>query len=59
MLMSKQYRGGFVQYLLDRDDVQKPWKEFTTHQFVRKMADGSLPIEKFNYYMVQDYLFLV
>lgn len=52
-------RGGFIPYLLDREDAQKPWKEYTEHEFVSKMADGTLPVEKFKYYMIQDYLFLV
>ncbi|KAJ8106334.1 hypothetical protein OPT61_g9606 [Boeremia exigua] len=52
-------QGGFIQYLLDRDDVQKPWKEYTEHEFVRKMGDGSLPVENYKYYLIQDYLFLV
>ncbi|KAF1836920.1 heme oxygenase-like protein [Decorospora gaudefroyi] len=51
--------GNFIKYLLDRDDVQVPWKEYTQHEFVRKMGEGSLPVEKFMYYLVQDYLFLV
>ena len=52
-------RGGFIQYLLDRDDIQKPWKEYTEHEFVQKMGDGSLPVENYKYYLIQDYLFLV
>jgi len=52
-------QGGFIQYLLDRDDVKKPWKEYTEHAFVQKMGDGSLCVEKYKYYLIQDYLFLV
>ena len=52
-------RGGFIQYLLDRDDIQQPWKAYTEHEFVQKMGDGSLPVEKYKYYLIQDYLFLV
>lgn len=51
--------GNFISYLLDRDDVQKPWKEYTQHDFVQSMGSGTLPVEKFMYYLVQDYLFLV
>ena len=29
------------------------------HPFVRGMADGSLPTEKFKFYLIQDYLFLL
>lgn len=51
--------GNFISYLLDREDVQKPWKEYTQHDFVQSMGAGTLPVEKFMYYLVQDYLFLV
>ncbi|KAE8826707.1 hypothetical protein HRS9139_07879 [Pyrenophora teres f. teres] len=51
--------GNFISYLLDREEVQKPWKEYTQHEFVQRMGDGTLPVEKFMYYLVQDYLFLV
>lgn len=51
--------GNFISYLLDRDEVQIPWKEYTEHEFVQRMGDGTLPLEKFMYYLVQDYQFLV
>jgi thiaminase len=51
--------GRFIEYLLDRPDVQKPWQEHTEHSFVSGLADGTLPAESFKYYLVQDYLFLV
>ncbi|KAH7552562.1 hypothetical protein BM1_08513 [Bipolaris maydis] len=51
--------GNFISYLLDRDEVQIPWKEYTEHEFVQMMGDGTLPLEKFMYYLVQDYQFLV
>ncbi|KAJ4382365.1 ATP-dependent RNA helicase dbp2 [Didymella sp. IMI 355093] len=52
-------QGGFIQYLLDRNDIEKPWKAYTEHEFVQKMGDGSLPVENYKYYLIQDYLFLV
>lgn len=51
--------GGFVDWLLEREDVQQVWKDFTQHEFVEKMGDGTLPVERFKFYMVQDYLYLV
>ncbi len=51
--------GHFVEYILDRRDVSSPWQEFTYHDFVRQMGDGTLPMEKFQHYMIQDYLYLV
>ena len=48
-----------MDWLLEREDVQQVWKEFTQHEFVEKMGDGTLPVERFKFYMVQDYLYLV
>ena len=35
------------------------WEEYTKHEFVEKLGDGTLPLEAFQDYLVQDYLFLV
>ncbi len=35
------------------------WESDLKHPFVRGIADGSLPVEKFKFYLVQDYLFLL
>lgn len=52
-------RGGFIEYLLERDDVQQPWRDYTDHEFVQRIGDGTLPVELFKNYLIQDYLFLV
>ncbi|KAI9873975.1 MAG: hypothetical protein M1830_010344, partial [Pleopsidium flavum] len=49
----------FLDYLLNRAEVKEAWREHTEHEFVNRMADGSLPIENFKYYLIQDYLYLV
>jgi thiaminase II len=51
--------GHFIEWLLDRDDVRLPWHDHTHHAFVRKIADGTLPVEQFRTYLIQDYLFLI
>ena len=51
--------GNFIDYVLNRDDVKPAWHEYTHHEFVRRMGDGSLPEEAFKYYMIQDYLYLI
>ncbi|TKA70061.1 hypothetical protein B0A55_06240 [Friedmanniomyces simplex] len=51
--------GGFVDYLLEREDVKAAWHEYTHHEFVERMGDGTLPPETFKSYMIQDYLYLV
>ncbi len=38
--------------------VQDIWPDYLNHPFVVQMADGSLPLEKFRYYMLQDYVYL-
>ncbi len=35
------------------------WLAYVDHQFVRGLADGSLPEPSFRHYLVQDYLFLI
>lgn len=34
------------------------WEETIRHPFVSEMADGSLPYEKFRYYMMEDFFYL-
>jgi thiaminase len=53
------YSGRFLEYVLDRPDVQQVWEKFTLHEFVEGMGQGTLPIERFKAYLVQDYLYLV
>ncbi|GJJ75749.1 hydroxymethylpyrimidine/phosphomethylpyrimidine kinase / thiaminase [Entomortierella parvispora] len=45
-----------TSYLLKA--CEKDWKEYTEHEFVRRIGDGTLPKESFIHYMKQDYLFL-
>lgn len=53
------FRGYFIEYLLNREDVKPVWHAHVHHDFVKRIGDGTLPIEKFRKYLVQDYLFLV
>lgn len=39
--------------------VSGVWEDYNAHPFVRGIADGSLDREKFKFYMVQDYLYLI
>lgn len=34
------------------------WSEFIDHPFVRGIANGTLPLESFIFYLKQDYLYL-
>ncbi|ESZ99322.1 phosphomethylpyrimidine kinase [Sclerotinia borealis F-4128] len=51
--------GRFVEYLLERPDVKGAWRDHTEHAFVAGLGDGTLPMESFKYYLIQDYLYLV
>ena len=35
------------------------WHQYTHHEFVDKMGEGTLDVEKFKFYLEQDYLFLI
>ncbi len=35
------------------------WRREREHPFVRGLGDGSLPVDKFRFYLEQDYLFLI
>ena len=53
------FSGHFLEYILDRQDVQQVWRQFTHHEFVEGLGQGTLPIERFKAYLVQDYRYLV
>jgi thiaminase (transcriptional activator TenA) len=40
-------------------DAAPQWNQYTQHDFVRQLGDGTLPLECFKHYLVQDYLFLI
>lgn len=40
------------------NSVQDIWPSYLEHPFVLEMAKGTLPPEKFRYYMLQDYVYL-
>lgn len=42
-----------------KNACSRQWREYTHHDFVNRIGDGSLPIESFRYYLIQDYLFLI
>lgn len=42
-----------------RDDAGPVWESLTGHPFVAELCRGDLPLEKFEYYILQDYHYLV
>lgn len=51
--------GNFIDYLLSRPDVAPIWQNFIHHDFVNRLGDGTLDIQRFKFYMTQDYLYLL
>ena len=39
--------------------VEKTWDDYYTHPFVSGIKEGTLDKEKFRYYILQDYLYLI
>lgn len=48
-----------MDYVLSREDVKAVWKDYIHNPFVTGIGDGTLPLESFKKYLIQDYLFLV
>jgi len=42
-----------------RKDADSIWKEILNHPFVVELYEGTLPVEKFKFYVLQDYNYLV
>lgn len=42
-----------------RSGAAEIWKRELGHPFVRGLGDGTLPVDRFGFYLEQDYLFLV
>lgn len=42
-----------------REIANPIWKEIFKHPFLEEMASGKLPLLKFKFYIIQDYLFLI
>ena len=42
-----------------RQEAAHIWDREHNHPFVTGIGDGSLPVERFKYYMMQDYVFLI
>lgn len=40
------------------ENVKEIWEGYHSHPFLVEMKEGTLPVEKFRYYMIQDYLYL-
>ena len=51
--MSKQSFSAFLW-----NQASPVWEAVSVHPFLSELQDGTLPVEKFRYYILQDYLYL-
>lgn len=49
----------FFSYLIDHPLVKPYWESYTNHEFVRQIANNTLDLKKFQFFIEQDYSYLV
>ncbi|CCK72487.1 trifunctional hydroxymethylpyrimidine kinase/phosphomethylpyrimidine kinase/thiaminase KNAG_0K01220 [Huiozyma naganishii CBS 8797] len=49
----------FTSYLENHPKVKPHWESYVNHEFVKKIADGTLKRSKFQFFIEQDYAYLV
>lgn len=49
----------FFEYLINHDLVKNHWDSYVNHDFVKQIADGTLDLDKFKFFIEQDYSYLV
>lgn len=42
-----------------KEEYQDIWRKILKHSFIQELGSGTLPIEKFTFYVKQDYLYLI
>lgn len=40
-------------------NVEGIWNSYYEHPFIKGIGDGTLDVEKFKFYMIQDYIYLL
>ena len=48
---------GFSQEIIT--EIDNIWQANLKHPFVQEIGAGTLPVKKFKYYMIQDYIYLI
>lgn len=46
-------------FLINHESIRESWKEYTHHEFVRRLARDELPFDQFLYYLKQDFHYLL
>ncbi|KAH3661819.1 hypothetical protein OGAPHI_005997 [Ogataea philodendri] len=47
-----------LQYLISNSKVVPHWNKYVHHEFVEQIHNKTLPLEKFDYFLKQDYVYL-
>ena len=55
---AKLHSGGFITYVLSLPSIAPIWQRHVNHPFVLGLGSGSLSIESFKTFLIQDYHFL-
>ncbi|CCH59255.1 hypothetical protein TBLA_0B04170 [Henningerozyma blattae CBS 6284] len=53
------YKNNFFDYLIHHPYVKRHWKTYTNHEFVNQIATATLDPKKFQFFIEQDYSYLV
>lgn len=51
--------GSFIPYLLNHPKVKDLYRLYTSHPFTAQLGDGTLSLESFKFFLIQDYRYLV
>lgn len=57
--ISSVIAGDFFEYLVSHPKVKPHWESYIHHDFVRQVAEGTLPRHKFQFFIEQDYAYLL
>ncbi|SSD62152.1 uncharacterized protein SCODWIG_03914 [Saccharomycodes ludwigii] len=49
----------FYEYLITHPEIAPHWESYTKHPFVDKLSRNELPLHQFEFYIAQDYYYLV
>ncbi|CCH59254.1 hypothetical protein TBLA_0B04160 [Henningerozyma blattae CBS 6284] len=56
---SVDYKTNFFEFLISHPYVKPHWETYINHEFVKQVANGTLHPKKFQFFIEQDYTYLV
>lgn len=51
--------GNMLEFFKSQPEVAPDWKVYTSHEFVRQVANNTLPFDRFLFFLKQDFYYLV